>query len=82
MAGSCNAPPLLSGTNVNNLTESQFVCSKYTHIVTHYFSQIKNETFSSDCDPPCVNGTCDLLVGNCECEDGYIGEDCATGREE
>ena len=37
---------------------------------------------SSDCDPPCVNGTCDLLVGNCECEDGYIGEDCATGRKE
>ena len=31
-----------------------------------------------DCNPPCVNGTCDLLVGDCRCEDGYIGGDCGT----
>ena len=32
-----------------------------------------------ECDPPCANGTCNLTVGACECDDGYIGTDCGTG---
>ena len=33
----------------------------------------------TECTPACVNGTCDLTVGACECDDGYIGTDCGTG---
>ena len=35
--------------------------------------------FLSDCIPGCVNGTCDMTVGECACDDGYIGSDCSTG---
>ena len=33
----------------------------------------------SDCIPGCVNGTCDMTVGECDCDDGYIGSDCSIG---
>ena len=33
----------------------------------------------TDCIPDCVNGTCDMTVGECVCDDGYIGSDCSIG---
>ena len=33
----------------------------------------------ADCIPDCVNGTCDMTVGECVCDDGYIGSDCSIG---
>ena len=35
---------------------------------------------SSVCNSTCINGTCDLLSGVCECNDGYVGIDCSTGN--
>ena len=79
--GSCNSPPTLSGTNAGTLTESQLVCGRYssTCCILFLISSLCIPYLVPDCDPTCVNGTCDLLVGDCRCEDGYIGEDCGTG---
>ncbi len=35
----------------------------------------------ADCTPPCVNGTCNMTVGECGCDDGYIGDVCNTCEE-
>ena len=33
---------------------------------------------SAECVPPCVNGTCDVISGICECDIGYIGNTCVS----
>lgn len=35
------------------------------------------EDLICNCTPPCVNGLCDLVVGECNCGSGFIGADCS-----
>ena len=35
----------------------------------------------SECDPPCANGTCSTVIGVCQCDDGFIGTACDTGKD-
>ena len=28
----------------------------------------------------CVNGTCDQSIGECQCDDGFIGNACSIGN--
>ncbi len=37
--------------------------------------------YHADCTPPCVNGMCNMTVGECGCDDGYIGDICNTCEE-
>lgn len=35
-----------------------------------------------ECDPQCENGVCNLNTGQCDCLEGYKGEDCSTKLSE
>ena len=35
----------------------------------------------AECIPPCINGTCNMISGECECSDGFTGSDCSSGNQ-
>ena len=37
-------------------------------------------SFAPECDQECVNGVCDMSVGQCACDDGYTGGNCSSGE--
>lgn len=39
---------------------------------------LTEDQLTCDCIPACVNGTCNMTVGMCECNNGFIGGTCDT----
>ena len=51
------------------------VTGKYNTVVMQYFL-----VFSEICQPPCINGACNVNTGFCDCNSGYTDLSCAEGE--
>ena len=51
-------------------------------IIAHALPIMLQQTANTPeiCQPPCVNGTCNVNTGYCDCSPGYTGVSCANGE--
>lgn len=70
-------PGFLAGSSVPLITTAG-TCNSPLALNSSEVSTLSDEDFICECTPACVNGTCDTSVGECACNDGYIGEDCSA----
>lgn len=83
-AGTCHTPADMRGLALDSLNQTQFICGKSSWVwllwLVCVFTQHTIVTWYVECSPDCVNGSCDLLSGTCECNAGYTGETCSIGK--
>lgn len=36
--------------------------------------------FYKECSSDCLSGSCDQVTGDCNCIDGFYGDDCTEGK--
>lgn len=77
LIGTCDSPANLMGTQLRQVSEDQLICGMSMARMQWWL--IANDYYSCPgCTPSCVNGTCNMTVGECECDEGYTGEICDT----
>lgn len=53
-------------------------CNVPAHLNGVDLDLLTQDQLLCNCTPSCVNGTCNMTVGECECNDGYVGDVCDT----
>ena len=51
-------------------------CSEPSVVAGAPLTNLTLDQFVCQCDPPCVEGTCNTTVGVCECDEGWMGVTC------
>ncbi|XP_064392597.1 uncharacterized protein LOC135340207 [Halichondria panicea] len=71
-------PEFLADTSTSPLLPLEATCNFPLNLNGQNIRDFSVDDFLCNCSPMCVNGSCDMSVGECVCEDGYIGNDCST----
>jgi hypothetical protein len=80
--GTCDVPAQnLTGVAVSTLVTEDFECGKLIKLSAACNKTLKFNIKIPECDPLCVNGTCNTIIGVCQCDDGFIGTACDTGKD-